>query len=419
MKLKYLNLFMSFILLFAISGCGQDVSGNDKDKNKEYSIKITNNDSDLLIKTNSENKCTAKIVVETEPAGYEYKLSSTDEATDDQIKIINNEKLCYNGPLNLGETKKINLTATLVDVEGTEHKDVKVVTVYNGDTPPTPNPPSQENEDFTFTVSDNNYFIVTFNVNKKNNNYYEKFEWNFGDGSQVVEDKNVNQTQVYAYKKPGTYNVTFKAVGGKGNCGPSPCGKDYEIQVPVTINEVKQNMLNDLPDDNNIYIAFYIIGESEGKYFKQKLDDLTGYPRIIRMQFRNKPDNEKYFNLQPIDGLIFPGYTEATGWSFNEGMYMQVPFYIYNPRIVFPSGGTSFDFENFAIVDPKVTAFGGLGELAFVRMNTSNSLKFNLTEKYDSSQHRNIAKFVVKCKTSKDSALDQCSSEFIGFEQKN
>lgn len=382
----------------------------------KYSIKITNDESTLVIDTTTKNKCINDILVKTEPAGYQYILSSTDKATDSQILISGNKKFCYYGKLNPGEAKKINLTATLVDLQGKEYKDVKSVTVYNSQTPPPTPPPSQENDDFTLTASNNNYFIVDFNINKKNNKYYEKYIWDFKDGSAPIEDKNLNPTQIHLFKKPGTYNVTVKAVGGTGSvCDTLDCGKDQNIEIPVTIKEEKLSMLTTLPNDNNIYIAFYIIGESKSKSFQQDAGNIVGYPRDILLQFRNENNNQ--LNVYPKDGLW--GYKEATGWSYNKGLYMQVPFYIYDTRMKFKNGGKFFDFENFAIIDPKVTIL--MGGLAFVRMNTSNSLKFNLTGTYDSSKHRNIAKFVVTCQTARDMGddLQQCSSEFIGFEPKN
>lgn len=385
-----------------------NLSDSDIESTK-YSVTINNNEQDLKIDTsNKKNRC-VNISVTTEPAGTKYILSSTNN--DGKITFSNNMKFCYNGSYPAGESKYFNLTATVEDLQGKAYTDTKNVLVYNSEKPA---PPTQESAELKLTASIDNYFIVDFTVVKKNMYYYDRFEWDFNDGSDVIVDKYSGEKQIHLFKKPGTYNVTFKAVGGQGDvCNSVNCGKDQVIQIPVTIKETKVDMLTDLPYDNNVYIAYYIVGESKGKNFEQDANSTKVYPRDIRMELRNETD--KFFNIKPIDGFL--GYKQAIGWSYNRGMYMQVPFYIYNKKMKFTNGGKFYDFENFAIVDPSVTLLGG--EIVFVRMNSNNSLKFNLTETYNPSIHRNIAKFVVTCQTTKEDQYKQCTSEFIGFEPKN
>ncbi|MGJ3236069.1 choice-of-anchor B family protein [Marivirga sp.] len=147
-----------------------------------------------------------------------------------------------------------------------------------------------------FTVSVDEGEITFINLTRNSN----LFEWDFGDGSGIVTDKN----PVYTYDNEGPFEVTLTAYN---DCGTSTASMTIDAMVLNNTTSLNQ-LLNIYPNpvQNNLFIDF------ESSESIQELSIISASGR--KLYFNNSFQNGESINMSAWkSGIYFMIITDANG----------------------------------------------------------------------------------------------------------
>lgn len=187
------------------------------------------------------------------------------------------------------------------------------------------------------------------------------------------------------------------------------------------------------PDKNpgDMYFALQIKGTSpHGTFRTEATKDgrhTYAYPRSVQYEHKSSAEDRytsMYAQATPNLADLGVGYTEATGFGNQAGTAFTMPFYLGDNKCRVEINGKAplkYTFANFVVWDTVVDTFlGNWGWPVLIRLPSSDPLTITIPmDKYDSSQHKNIALLTVTFNDNASKTNFEYDVQFDRFVNKN
>lgn len=300
---------------------------------------------------------------------------------------------------------------------------------------------SQNSIDFFYSINQDNSIsltpVVSWEGVEKNTLQYV---WVTSDDPSITEEnptiivgKGATSTSVTLYvfngerKEENVLGIISKTISLTGTF-PTDMTTGSDLKKLFLFAEDKNH-----PEKNSqyMYFALRIEGTSpHGTFHTEATKDgqfTYAYPRSVQYEHQSS-DQDRYTSMYaqatPNLSSLGVGYNDETGFGNKAGTSFSMPFYLGDNKCRVEINGKAplkYTFANFVVWDTVVDTFlGNWGWPVLIRLPSSDPLTITIPmDKYDSSQHKNIALLTVTFNDNASKTNFEYDVQFDRFVNKN